>query len=204
MRPKTVARFSKQEKGNRVLVARIGAAHGVRGEVRLHSFTEDPLAVAAYGPLETEDGKRRFEIETLRVAKDCFIARFEGVADRAEGERLRGIELFVPRERLPAIEEDDTFYVADLVGLDAVTTDGNAVGTVTAVHNFGAGDIVEIAPHQGVSILLLPFTQTVVPEVDVSGGRIVVVMPEAVSEADSDSSPPPLRGRSAPKAPGGG
>jgi 16S rRNA processing protein RimM len=170
------------KKGNRVLVARIGAAHGVRGEVRLHSFTEDPLAVAEYGPLETQDGERRFEIESLRPVKDCLIARFKGVADRAQAEALRNLELFVPRARLPAIEEDDTFYVADLIGLDAVAPDGNLLGTVTAVHNFGAGDIVEIEPRAGGPTLLLPFTGTIMPEVDLSGGKVVVVMPEEGSE----------------------
>jgi 16S rRNA processing protein RimM len=177
-----------------VIVARIGAAHGVAGEVRLWSFTEDPLAIAEYGPLETQDGERRLQIESLRPAKDCLIARFEGVADRAQAEALRNFELFVPRERLPAIEEDDTFYVSDLVGLDAVASDGNLLGTVTAVHNFGAGDIIEIAPRAGGPTLLLPFTGTTVPEVDLNGGKIVMVMPEESGEADSDSSPPPLRG----------
>ncbi len=101
----------------RIRVARIGAAHGVRGEVKLWSFTEDPMAVTSYGALETEDGTRRFEIESLRPAKDHLVARIAGVADRDAAEALRNLELFVPRERLPEIEEADTFYYADLVGL---------------------------------------------------------------------------------------
>jgi 16S rRNA processing protein RimM len=169
---------------NKICVARIGAAHGVRGEVRLWSFTEVPEAIADYGPLETEDGMRRFEIESLSAAKDHFVARLRGVDDRNAAEALRNLELYVPRERLPAIEEDDTFYVADLVGLDAVTTEGEALGKVTAVHNFGAGDIIEIALAAGGAPLMLSFTAANVPEVDVKAGRIVVAMPNEIEGED--------------------
>jgi len=189
---------------NKVLVARFGAAHGVRGEIKLWSFTADPLAVADYGPLESKDG-RRFVIMALRPNKDVLVARIKGVADRNAAEALRNVELFLPRERLPAIEEDDTWYYADLVGLAALAPDGAAIGTVAALHNFGAGDVIEIAPAAGGKTLLLPFSEAVVPEVDVKAGRIVVVMPSEIEgEAEDASSPPPLRGRSAPKAPGGG
>jgi len=140
---------------NRICVARIGAAHGVRGEVKLWSFTEDPAAVAHYGPLETQDGTRCFEIEALRAAKDHFVARLAGVSDRDAAEKLRNIELYIPRARLPKIEETDTFYHADLVGLDAVTPAGARVGIVHALHNFGAGDIIEIAPAGGGDALRL-------------------------------------------------
>jgi len=166
----------------RIRVARIGAAHGVRGEVKLWSFTEDPLAVADYGPLQTEDGAQVFEIESLRPGKDFLVARLKGVNDRSAAEKLTNIDLFVPRQRLPAIEEADTFYYADLVGLSAVTADGKTLGTVNAVHNFGAGDIIEIAPEGGGQTLMLPFTDDVVPEVDMKGKRIIVV-PSLQSEA---------------------
>ena len=166
---------------NRVCVARIGAAHGVRGEVKLWSFTEDPAAVAHYGPLETQDGTRCFEIEALRAAKDHFVARIAGVNDRDAAEKLRNIELYIPRARLPKIEETDTFYHADLVGLDAVTPDGARVGTVHALHNFGAGDIIEIAPAGGGDPLMLPFNETTVPKIDVAA-RQIVVMPPAETE----------------------
>ena len=162
---------------NRVCVARIGAAHGVRGEVKLWSFTEDPAAVAHYGPLETQDGTRCFEIEALRAAKDHFVARIAGVSDRDAAEKLRNIELYIPRARLPKIEETDTFYHADLVGLDAVTPEGARVGTVHALHNFGAGDIIEIAPAGGGDPLMLPFNETTVPKIDVAARQIVVVPP---------------------------
>ncbi len=163
----------------RVCVARIGAAHGVRGEVKLWSFTEVPDAVADYGPLETEDGRRHFEIEAMRAAKDHFVARLKGITDRNAAEALRNIDLYVARERLPDIDEDGTFYVADLVGLSAVTPEDDPLGTVTAVHNFGAGDIIEIKPAGGAP-LMLSFTDANVPEVDVQAGRIVVAVPDEV------------------------
>ncbi len=163
----------------RIRVARIGAAHGIRGEVKLWPFTQDPLAVADYGALESEDGARAFEIESVRPAKDFLVARIAGVNDRAAAESLRNTDLFVPRDRLPAIEEEDTFYHADLVGLTAVTAAGESVGTVSALHNFGAGDIIEIAPAGGGQTLMLPFTRAVVPEVDLEAKRIVVAVPAA-------------------------
>jgi 16S rRNA processing protein RimM len=162
---------------DRICVARIGAAHGIRGEVKLWSFTEDPAAVASYGPLETKDGKRRFEIEALRPAKDHFVARIVGVGDRDAAEQLRNLELYIPRARLPKIEEADTFYHADLIGLTAVTQEGVEIGTVAAIHNFGAGDVIEIKQVAGDPILL-PFTGTIVPEIDLAARKIIVVPPE--------------------------
>ena len=162
---------------DRIRVARIGAAHGIRGEVKLWSFTEDPMAVANYGPLETEDGARRFEIEAARPGKDFLVARIAGIEDRNAAEKLRNIDLFVPRGRLPPIEEADTFYHADLVGLEAVSEAGVALGAVIAIHNFGAGDMIEIEPASGGEPLLLPFNETTVPTIDLKAGRIVVVPP---------------------------
>lgn len=162
----------------------------MRGEVRLWSFTEDPVAVARYGPLETLDGTRRFEIEELRAAKDHFVARLAGVEGREAAEALRNTDLYVPRERLPPVEEADTWYHADLIGLRALTADGNPLGTVTAVHNFGAGDIIEIAPGGGRPSVLISFTETTVPEVDVKGGQIVVAVPEETEGRESTSAHP--------------
>ena len=172
--------------GSKVLVARFGAAHGVRGEIRLWSFTGDPLAVADYGPLESKDGARQFVIGSLRPNKDFLVARIDGVDDRNAAEALRNVELYLPRERLPEIDADDTWYYADLVGLAVVAPDGAAIGTVAAVHNFGAGDIVEITPAGGGKTLLLPFTEAVVPEVDLKAGRIVVVLPEEIEAREAD------------------
>ena len=132
----------------RVCLGQIGAAHGVRGEVRLHSFTADPAAIVTYGPLETEYG-RIVEIEAMRPAKDHFVARFSGIADRDAAERLKNIKLYVPRERLPEPGESDEFYYADLVGLRVVDRAGAHIGTVVAVHNFGAGDLIEVRPDTG-------------------------------------------------------
>jgi 16S rRNA processing protein RimM len=171
---------------DRIRVARIGAAHGIRGEVKVWSFTQDPLAVANYGPLETEDGARRFEIETARPAKDHLVARLKGIADRNAAETLRNTDLYVPRDRLPPIEEADTFYHADLVGLAAVGQDGAALGTVTGIHNFGAGDLIEIEPGAGGERLLLPFNETTVPTIDLAAGRIVVVPPAVIEAKEED------------------
>jgi len=159
----------------RVCVAQIGAPHGVRGEVRLWTFTADPTAVAQYGPLETEDGMQRFEIAAVRPAKGHLVARINGIDDRDAAEQLTNVKLFVARERLPATGTDE-FYHADLVGLRVEDEDGNEVGAVIAVHNFGAGDILEIQPPEG-GAMLLPFNKTVVPGVDIEGGRLVVVPP---------------------------
>ena len=160
----------------RVCVAQIGAAHGVRGEVRLKPFTEDPLSVARYGVLETEDG-RRLEIEALRPAKHMLVARLKGVTDRNAAEALKNLRLYVPRDRLPP-PADDEFYQADLVGLAAQTRDGAPFGTVKAVHNFGAGDLLEIEPAAGGASVMLPVTETAVPVVEIARGRIVIAPPE--------------------------
>jgi 16S rRNA processing protein RimM len=167
---------------SKVRVARIGAAHGIRGEVRLWPFTQDPMAVAGYGPLETEDGARLFEIESLRPGKNFLVARIAGVDDRSAAESLCNLELFVPRERLPSIEEEDTFYHADLVGASVLSDDGAVLGTLSAIHNFGAGDVLEIAPDGGGDTLMLPFTDATVPKVDVAAKKIVVVLPPEASE----------------------
>jgi 16S rRNA processing protein RimM len=168
-----------------ICVARIGAAHGVRGAVKLWTFTEDPLAVQAYGPLITKDGSRQFEVATAREAKGHLVATLKGVATREEAERLNGIELYVARDQLPATD-DDEYYHADLIGLAAVTAGDAPLGRVIAIHNFGAGDIIEIAPPHGPT-LLLPFTNAVVPTVDLAAGRVVIELPEEI-EGDAPTS----------------
>jgi 16S rRNA processing protein RimM len=158
---------------DRICVAQIGGAHGIRGEVKLKSFTADPMAVGDYGPLETEDGSVNLEIETVRPAKGHLVARFRGVSDRNAAERLVHVRLFVPRGRLPPPATDE-FYHVDLIGLEAVTADGVEVGTVVAIHDFGAGDILELRPPDGGTTLMVPFTAAFVPSLDLAGGRIVV------------------------------
>src|SRR6201986_5499890 len=161
-----------------VCVARIGAAHGVRGAVKLWTFTEDPFAVTRYGPLLTKDGARCFEVASAREAKGHLVATLKGVTSRNEAERLNGIELYVAREKLPATE-DDEYYHADLIGLAAVTTADAPLGRVVAIHNFGAVDIIEIGPPHG-QTMLLPFTHAVVPTVDLTGGRVVIELPAEI------------------------
>ena len=173
--------------GGRVCLGQFGAAHGVQGEVRLHSFTADPAAITSYGPLEGEDG-RVFEIEAMRPAKDHFVAKIAGVADRNAAELLKNLKLYVPRARLPEPDEPDEFYHADLIGLAVVDRAGEKLGTVVAVHNFGAGDILEIAPAAGAETLMHPFSRTAVPVVDLAGGRLVVAPQES---ADDDDAPEP-------------
>jgi len=160
----------------RICVGRIGAAHGTRGEVKLWSFTADPLAVADYGALESEDGTQSFEIETLRPAKDFLVARFAGIADRTAAEQLRNVDLYVARDRLPPPEPDE-YYYADLIGLAVVDGSGATLGSVAAIHNFGAGDLIEVKPSLSGTTFMLPFTEAVVPVVDVPGRRIVVDPP---------------------------
>jgi 16S rRNA processing protein RimM len=161
----------------RVCVAQIGGAHGIRGEVKLKSFTADPMAVKDYGPLTSEDGSASFEIEALRPARGHLVARFRGVSDRDAAERLVHLRLFVPRERLPPPAADE-FYHVDLIGLMAVTADGTEIGTVAAVHDFGAGDILELQPRAGGPTIMVPFTEAFVPKVDLAAGRVTVVPPE--------------------------
>jgi 16S rRNA processing protein RimM len=165
-----------------VCVARIGAAHGVRGAVKLWTFTEDPFAVKRYGPLSTRDGACQFEVTDAREAKGHLVATLKGVTTREGAERLNGVELYVAREKLPATEQDQ-YYHADLIGLAAVTTAEQPLGRVVAIHNFGAGDIMEIAPPQGAT-MLLPFTNAVVPTVDLKAGRVVIELPEEIDGDD--------------------
>ena len=166
----------------RVCIARIGAAHGVRGAVKMWTFTEDPFAVTRYGPLSTQDGAHTFEIAHAREAKGFLVATLKGITSRNEAERLNGLELYVAREKLP-VTEDDEYYHADLIGLAAETTAGEALGKVIAIHNFGAGDIIEIAPPAGAT-MLLPFSNAVVPTVDLAGGRVLIELPEEIEGDD--------------------
>jgi 16S rRNA processing protein RimM len=168
--------------GAKVCLGQIGAAHGVRGEVRLRSFTSDPAAIADYGPLETEDG-RVFAIESLRAAKDHFVVRLSGIRDRDAATALANTKLYVPRERLPQTAEPDEFYHADLVGLAVVDAAGNKLGTVIAIHNFGAGDLIEVRADSGGRTELVPFDITHVPAVDIASGTLVVDPPQGLFKA---------------------
>src|SRR5262249_21316233 len=155
-------------------------------EAKLKSFTADPMAVKDYGPLMSEDGAASFEIEALRPVKGHhLVARLRGVGDRNAGEQLTHLRLFVPRGRLPSPAADE-FYHGALIGLVAVTGDGTEVGTVTAVHDFGAGDILELRPRAGGATIMLPFTDAFVPAVDLAAGRITVAPPTPSGEKRGD------------------
>ena len=167
---------------SQICVARIGAAHGVRGAVKLWTFTEDPLAVKAYGPLVTKDGARQFEVTHAREAKGHLVATLKGIATREEAERLNGVELYIARDKLPATDENE-YYHADLIGLDAVNAANEPLGRVIAIHNFGAGDIIEIAPPSGAT-MMLPFTNAVVPSVDLASGCVVIELPAEIEGDD--------------------
>jgi 16S rRNA processing protein RimM len=170
----------------RVCIAKVGAAHGLRGEVRLFAYTEDPLAVRAYGELEDESGARRFRIVSLKPAKDHLVARFEGVGDRAAAAKLTHLELYVPRARLPRRQEAGSFYRADLVGLKVENKTGNVLGEVVGVQNFGAGDLLEIKRARGENVLI-PFIDPYVPTVDVDGGKLVVDPPAGLFDEGAEA-----------------
>ena len=161
----------------RLLMGRIGAAHGIKGEVRIQSFTEEPLALKDYGPLETNKPGLVIEIETARATTNVLVARLKGIKDRTAAEKLNGVELYVDRDKLPPPTEDDDFYHADLIGLDARLNDGGVIGKVTAVPNFGAGDLLEIRDERSGDTYLYPFTKAVVPEVHVAEGYLVIEVP---------------------------
>src|SRR5215469_5414650 len=168
--------------GARICLGQIGAAHGVRGEVRLRSFTADPEAIGRYGPLETEDG-RIVRIESLRHAKDHLVARLAGVADRTAAEQLTNAKLYVLRARLPEPDQPNEFYHADLIGLAVVDRAEDKLGTVVAIYNFGAGDLIEVRSSDGGTTRMLPFDEATVPVVDLIAGRLVIVLPEVEQDA---------------------
>jgi|SRR5688572_20528320 16S rRNA processing protein RimM len=161
----------------KLLMGRIGAAHGIKGEVRITSFTEEPLALVDYGPLTTDKPGLVIEIETARATTNVLVARLKGVTDRNAAEKLNGVELFVDRDKLPPPADDDDFYHADLIGLEARLADGTVLGTVTAVPNYGASDLIEVRDTRTGDTFLYPFTKAVVPEVKLAGGYIVIDVP---------------------------
>jgi 16S rRNA processing protein RimM len=163
----------------RVCVGAIAGAFGVRGEVRLKSFCAEPEDVAAYGPLESEDGARRYGVTLVKPVKNGFAARLSGVTTKEQADALRGTRLYAGRDALPALGEDE-FYHADLIGLEVRDTGGALLGHVRAVHDHGAGDLLEIHGPGLKQTVLLPFTREAVPTVDLAGGRVVADPPEGL------------------------
>lgn len=164
---------------DRICVGAIAGSFGVQGEVRLKSFCSDPEAIADYGPLYTEDGTKSFKVKLTRPVAGGLGARISGVDTKEQADALKGVSLYVDRAKLPSLP-DDEFYHADLIGLEARDTGGVLLGRVTAVHNHGAGDLLEIAGPGLKSALLLPFTLAAVPTVDLAAGRVVIDLPEGL------------------------
>lgn len=168
-----------------VLLGVVIGAQGLKGEVKVKTFTETPERLGAYGPLYTCDG-RTFNIRNVRAGRDAAIVQLEDIATRDAAEALKGVELYVARGALPPGEEHE-FYHADLIGLRAEDEVGRSIGKVIAVHNFGAGDVIEIEREDGGGNVLMPFTREIVPTIDVAEGRIVIAAPEEV-EAETKGS----------------
>ena len=164
----------------RILLGVVAAPHGVRGLVRIRSYTEEPMAIASYGPLSDETGRRQYRVEALSTVKGAVLARIEGVADRTAAEAIRGLRLYADRSALPVAGERE-WYEADLMGLAAVGRDGRDWGKVIAFHDFGAGSMMEVSGGAASrSSVILPFTDEAVPEIDVEGGKVVVDPPAGV------------------------
>jgi 16S rRNA processing protein RimM len=172
----------------RVLLGHIRGAHGIRGDVTIQTYTDDPAAIADYGPLSDETGRRTLKITGVRVTAKTVVARIEGVGDRTAAEALRNTALYVSRSALPDADDGD-YYHADLIGLSAQLADGSALGTVVAVQNFGAGDLLEVQLAGTTRTEFYPFTDACVPTVDLAGGVVVIVPPPTIEAAPEERDP---------------
>jgi 16S rRNA processing protein RimM len=168
-----------------ILVGQIGGGFGVRGEVRVTAFTADPLALTAYGPLLRADGSVALTLTSTRPDKNGVVGRAKEIATKEEADALRGLKLHVPRDRFPEPDEDE-FYLADLIGVQARGADGALMGQVKSVQNFGADDMLEIAPATGGPTWYLPFTKEAVPELHLADGWLLAVPPNEVGEREPD------------------
>lgn len=170
----------------RICLGQIGAANGIKGNVRVKPFTGEPEAFGNYGSLQDESGKNRFKIASLRPIKGgMLVVKFKGINDRNQAEALTGTKLYIDRDRLPDLDDDDDFYVEDLIGLSTYDTEDNPLGVITVIHNFGAGDLLDIKPDHGPSVLV-PFTKAAVPAVLLDNKKIVVSLAEAGLLAGDD------------------
>ena len=168
-----------------ILVGQVGGGFGVRGEVRVTAYTADPMALLAYRDLLRADGSAGLTLLSARPDKNGVVGRAKEIATREEADALRGLKLFIPRDRLPEPDEDE-FYLTDLVGVEAREPDGTVLGTVKSVQNFGASDMLEIAPAAGGPTWYLPFTRDAVPELHLADGWVLVVRPNEVGEREPD------------------
>ena len=170
---------SGEQQSGLICIGSIAGSYGVQGEVRLKSFCAEASDIAAYGPLFTEDGARSFSVKLTRPVTGGYGARLSGVATKEQADALRGTQLFVDRAKLPSLP-DDEFYHADLIGLSVQDTGGVAIGRISAVHNHGAGDLLEVQPDGPVAAILLPFTRAIVPTVDLKARRVIVDVPDGL------------------------
>lgn len=173
-------------KPNKIFLGRIGAAHGIKGQVRIATHTQDPEAIGSYGPLETDRPGLTITLSGIRLHKNVVIAHIKGVSDRTAAEALNGVGLYVDRGRLPPTEDEDDFYHADLIGLDARLDSGVTIGKVSAVPNFGAGDLIEVQDPQTGDTFLYPFTKAVVPEVNIAEGYLTIIVPLDAPEGEEE------------------
>ena len=167
-----------------ILLGQITGAHGIRGDVIVRTYTGEPADIAAYGPLTDKAGGRPLTLHVVRASGKGVVARVKGVSDRNAAEALKGLELYVARAKLPKADEAE-YYHADLIGLAAVTPEGQDLGRIIAVQNYGAGDLLEIKMTASGDTDFIPFTNACVPDVDLAAGRVTVVMPEVVGEAET-------------------
>jgi len=171
---------------NRILLGQIGAAHGIKGQVRIATHTQDPEAIGSYGPLETDRPGLIITLTKIRLQKNVVVANIKGVTDRTAAEQLNGVSLFVDRSKLPEIDDEDDFYHADLIGLDARLASGVSIGKVSAILNFGAGDLIEVRDAQSGDTYLYPFTKAVVPVVRIADGYLTIEVPLDAEEGEEE------------------
>ena len=171
---------------NLILLGTIGAAHGIKGQVRIATHTQDPEAIASYGPLATDRDGLVVTLSKVRLHKNVVVAHIKGISDRTAAEQLNGVNLYVERSKLPDPEDEDDFYHADLLGLEARLDSGVVIGTVSALPNFGAGDLIEVRNAQSGDTYLYPFTKAVVPTIRIAEGYLVIVAPLEAPEGEEE------------------
>lgn len=167
-----------------ICVGAVSGARGIKGDLRIKSFTNDPEAIASYGPLYDETASQTFKVRIIGQAKGQLVARFKGINDRTAAENLKGVRLYVPKSVLPK-PEDDEFYVSDLIGLRAEDTEGAYLGTIRAVENFGAGDVLELAGGDA-GVVMVPFTEAAVPKIDIQEGLVLIDPPDGLLDPPDD------------------
>lgn len=173
-------------KTSKILLGQIGAAHGIKGHVRIAAHTQDPLAIGTYGPLDTDRPGLTITLSKLRLHKTVVVAQIKGIADRTAADNLNGVNLFIDRDKLPAPSDEDDFYHADLIGLEARLDSGVTIGQVSALPNFGAGDLLEVRDSQSGDTYLYPFTKAVVPHVNLAEGYLTIVVPLDAEEGEEE------------------